>query len=273
MDNDQTNKLKSLKAAVARQVKDMEENKEKYDQQRMDKINNNPSSLLYWYPIVSQIAQIKTPKTHIFPMHFNDQLKMLDSLEISPEAQVTISQMKDVLSQEGKPMFLKNSMFSGKHDWAKTCLVSEPEHLENHLKSITDFAYCVGCEESLHWVLRELIPTTPAFYAFNKMPVTKERRYFISEGKVVFHHPYWLPESINNSSVEDFMPLLDKLNHESDEEIHMLKGLSEKVAHKLPGDWSVDWLQSESGEWYLIDMAETKKSFKWQEYPHGLKGL
>lgn len=265
-------KLANLSKIVDAQMKDLEKNKDKIELERLDMAKNNPSCLSFWYPIISTLPGINTPKTKLFPIHFKDQLTLIDQ-EPTKESLQVIEQMKEFSKELGYPVFMKNSLFSGKHSWKNTCFVSSPDQFLPHLRHLTDFAYAVGCEESLYWIVREIIPTKAPFTAFNEMPVTKERRYFVKDGKVVFHHPYWIPSSIQDPSIENWAEELEKLNHESPEEIKELVSLSETVAKALPGFWSVDFLQDVNGKWYLIDMALGNKSFCWRDYPLGTTGL
>jgi len=120
------------------------------------------------------------------------------------------------------------------------------------------------------WIARELIPTKAAFYAFRgNMPIVKERRYFVQDGKVVCHHPYWPAEAIENRVTNcvcnsNWVKLLYDINKETDYEIDLLSRLSGEVGDTIRGEWSIDWLWSESlGKWFLIDMADANQSYHW----------
>jgi hypothetical protein len=261
-----------IQAHVDSQMKYAEENKDKIRLEREESCKNNKSCLSYWFPIVSKIEGIKTPKTFLYPIHFEEQLTLLDQPPSSRTKEV-IESIKKQANKLGFPVFIKNSLFSGKHDWLMTCFVNSEDKLLSHFKKITNFAYGVGCAESMFWILREYINPKYTFTAHNGMPVTKERRYFVENGKVVFHHPYWVPNSVDNPSSPNWESELEAINLESLEEISLLKALTEKVGIALGDSWSVDWMQSDSGEWFLIDMAESNKSFKWHDYPLATVGL
>jgi hypothetical protein len=235
--------------------------------------NAYPTCLSHWYPVVSNIPEIKTPETAYFPIHFDDQLQALDR-KLTPALLSTIEQIKVKAKEFGYPVFIKNSVFSGKHSWKYTCFVEKEEDIQDHFLAITDFAYTVGCDESLFWVVRKYLKPDALIHTDCDMPVTFERRYFIEDGKVVFHHPYWPESSLENQSPTpaNWRDLLKITNEESDEEITLLKSLTEKVANVLPGNWSVDWLKVGT-KWYLIDMAEKHKSYIWKDYDLGTKGL
>lgn len=254
-------------------LKHYEENKESIQVQRELEAKENPSCLSKWFPIVSKIPGVNTPKTYLIPIHFNDQLHALDS-DFTEEFKKAIVEVKEKAKLLGYPVFIKNSLFSGKHNWEHTCFLKKEEDLVNHFLTITDFAYAVGVDDCLYWVVREYLNPTTTVYTDSKMPVTTERRYFIEDGKVVFHHPYWPEHTLENQNPtpSNWKELLVDINYESDEEIALLKELSEKVSQALPGAWSVDWLKV-GDQWYLIDMGVAHRSFKWKEYALGTKGL
>jgi len=123
-------------------------------------------------------------------------------------------------------------------------------------------------------IARKLIPTTAVFLAFDgNLPITKERRYFVQDDKVVCHHPYWPPDAFvrrdggcwaNEAIFPRWRKALCDMNQQDAEEVELLSRLSSDIGRELGGAWSVDWLWSEQeGQWYMIDMAEADKSYHW----------
>lgn len=105
------------------------------------------------------------------------------------------------------------------------------------------------------------------------MPVTKERRYFYEKGKIVAHHPYWPPLSVegkwNTDDTEGASKWLSYINKETKSEVLFLKELSKKVGDKLSSlhhSWSIDWLCDKNGNWYLIDVGIKEMSYIWADY-------
>ena len=178
----------------------------------------------------------------------------------------------------GVPFFLKRGNFSGKHSWKDACFVdaSDLEVIIRHMTKIAMDAELCDCAPEYCFVARAMIQTKCAFKAFwGEMPVTKERRYFIRDGNVEFHHPYWPPDSIEtkygdlHTDEPNWKALLAEVNRETPEEVEYLTEQSRKVASALPGYWSVDWLQDIDGKWWLIDMADGRMSFRWEGYEYG----
>ena len=100
------------------------------------------------------------------------------------------------------------------------------------------------------------------------MPITRERRYFVEDGIVIGHHPYWPSAAFADCSdlPSDWEAKLAALNQEDPAEVAELSALSAKVGVVLPGAWSVDWLHTARG-WYLTDMAHAETSFVWPQHP------
>ena len=99
------------------------------------------------------------------------------------------------------------------------------------------------------------------------MPITRERRYFVRDGVVLGHHPYWNPEAIATPDAPDWRVRLDRLNEEPAAETAELSRLSRAVSRVVPGAWSVDWLMAQDGGWYCIDLAHAERSYVWWEHP------
>jgi hypothetical protein len=170
----------------------------------------------------------------------------------------------------GYPFFLRTGYGSGKHEWARTCFVPNPDVIPKHIVNLVEWSALVdfaGLPTNV-WAVRELLETDAVFTAFLGMPIARERRYFISDGKVVCHHPYWPPDSIHSACQADWREAVDRLNVETRLEVHTLTHLSERVAAHFEGAWSLDWLLSRYG-WYAIDMAEAGRSFHWPGCPTG----
>jgi hypothetical protein len=100
------------------------------------------------------------------------------------------------------------------------------------------------------------------FKAFEGMPVSKERRYFVRDGKVVCKHPYWPEDAIYGHKLPpDWKLLLAAMNLETGEEREQLNAYAVKFASVNPGFWSVDFAQDARGNWWLIDAARGEVSW------------
>ena len=253
---------KNIKDAMKKHIEHFEKNKDLIAAQREEEAKNNKNCFSYWFPKINSIEGVLTPKTIIVPFHYNDLLKALDS-NFTESYFKSLEAVKEACRNLGFPCFIKNSHFSGKHSWNQNCFVQKEEDLENNLLNLTSDAYCLGVSDSLYIIVRELIPTRPAFFAFGGTPITKEFRFFVIDGKVTHVQPYWPLNSINDPNADDFDDRLKQISTLSQEQEKYLMDLSQKVSQNIEGAWSVDWLQSKSGDWYLIDMALEESSFKW----------
>lgn len=118
------------------------------------------------------------------------------------------------------------------------------------------------------FVFREYIPMVSMYTAFfSKMPVNPERRYFVENGKVLCHHPYWIKESIIKPSKKNWSQLSDIMNHETTGEISTLLKYASLVSCNLDGFWSVDFCLALDGRWILIDMALGENSWHPKDCP------
>lgn len=232
----------------------------------------NRTRLSWWFPKIP--PGIAVPSTAIIPYPADDLLELCDGQ--TPSGFRPLCQ--DIVlagNMLGWPLFLRTDYLSGKHNWKDTCHVPGPNDVPQRIYRLveeSELADMMGFPTD-RWVAREMIPTTAAFTAFRgDMPIVKERRYFVNNGAVVCHHPYWPPsvfkEEYTRPSVTDWCPFLVEMNYEGDDEIALLSGLSSKVGEAIGGAWSIDWLWSEQkGQWFLTDMAEAACSYHWPGCP------
>jgi hypothetical protein len=223
------------------------------------------TSLLYWWPKIKDL-EIPVPRTEIqkLPDGYRCEFwKVLDGKAKWPP--VWFSDTIELVSQIGYPLFMRTDLYSAKHSWGDICFVEESDKLLSHIWRLLEASEMVSLGyEAL--VLREYILLESAFTAFaGDLPIAKERRYFVRDGDVICHHPYWPADAIEQSyflpEESDWKELLVQLNQEDEVEIALLSDYACGVSEKLEGYWSVDFAKGQDGIWYLIDMAEGEKSW------------
>lgn len=223
----------------------------------------NRNSMEYWYPMVKHLAgEIPMPKTKII-LHKDphDWLNILDGVRL-PEADKKI--LFDTAKEIGYPLFMRSDLVSGKHNYKKTCYVSNKGQLLVHLYRIIEENY-IRDQFMSSIVLRGYIKLASTFKAFNGLPIAPERRYFVKDGKVLCHHAYWVKNAIRFYSgtrePNDWERSLEMLNVEPGFEIALLTSYAEKLGSVLEGAWSLDFAEAANGGRYFIDCAEAKSSW------------
>ena len=233
------------------------------------------SSFEHWFPLVEPFARV--PKSAVFRMKPSEYYEIFNFESNDMGIDSAIKCLREIALAIGEfarsegmiSFFLKRDDFSGKHEWAETCFVpsTDANTIAKHMIALVYEAEYNEVPPKFGFVARRIIPTHPVFSAFKGFPVTRERRYFVRDGRVEFHHPYWPPDSISQPSKPEWRDLLENVNRETDEEIATLTFLSNHAAQELgDGYWSMDWLCDESGNWWLIDMADGDMSFRWHDY-------
>lgn len=235
-----------------------------------------------WYEVVKDV--VDTPLTVIWQHD-----RHLTSEDTYQQIQEVADKLKAMWSMVGTgyPAFLRSGLTSGKHNWRRTCYVEGPEYLNGSIRAICEYSEMVdifGLPTDT-WVLREMLKTSSLFTAFEGMPVARERRYFVVDGEVVGHHPYWPPEAIagddesnipelrdqHRADTDDWREKLEHLNTDTETDLTTLEALTLKVGAVIPGAWSVDWLWVAERGWVLIDMAWAEESFVWWDHPDAPK--
>ena len=235
----------------------------------------NPNSLLVWFPKVEAL-RLPRPRTKIVKVGWRFLTNLYDGKRLSAN---TVSEIKEAAEEIGYPLFMRTDLVSAKHSWRDSCYVPSQDDLLPHIGALVDFEGCCFMmgEPSSAIVLREYVPLSAAFTAFQGMPVARERRYFAEGGKVLCHHPYWPQGAIEEAHHSDALPddwkqRLAAINEEDEAEIAELSGYAEGITSVLAGAWSVDFAYASAGKWLLIDMALAAQSWHPEECPVRVEG-
>lgn len=224
----------------------------------------------YWWPLVKDLG-IPVPLTHILPVDHSAICSAMDGANsLSDEFVAKFREMGKLI---GYPLFLRTDLQSGKHGWNKTCYVASENKLIDNMFEVAlenEMGACFLGGPYEAFVFREFLELDTSFIAFyGKMPINKERRYFVRDGEVICHHPYWPRDAfIDHTNDGDWESKLAALNYESEEEIIMLSAYARTVGVAMEGCWSVDFAKAKNGKWYLIDMALGHESYHWYGCPH-----
>ena len=231
------------------------------------------NSMLYWHPLIKDLP-IPQPRT-IFVMLNEHELERLYDESVPETVTQKIKCVCDVMFY---PCFLRTDLASGKHSWKKSCFIDGKSELWEHIFEVTEFNLCADIMglDFKALVVREFIPMDSRFTAFyGDMPVNPERRYFVRDGEVLCHHPYWIEEAIAESkepSTPNWREIAKKLNTETKDEIKLLTNYAKLVAKQFDGYWSVDFCKAKDGRWILIDMARGEKSWHLEDCKFAIKG-
>ena len=251
------------------------------------------SSFLNWYPKIAALPNISMPKTAILTLTADAIMRLHTDLHAfinQFDAQITC-----LLTDFQFPLFIKGDISSTKHDWKNTCFVPTKDVLYRHIAEIM-YRTELNNMPSEAIIFRELLPLESPFVFFDgDLPISKERRYFVDQGSVICHHPYWdlsLFEQRFNQEDYDMHMLqasgvattytpkypvayrnqiyrwIKQLNTETEEEITLLTEMATRVSSIMENAWSVDFACDIYGTWYLIDMGLAKESGHLSSCPH-----
>jgi hypothetical protein len=222
-------------------------------------------SFLFWYPKVKDLP-IPQPKTEIVLL----TKKELRVLYCERVCESVVEKVRMACERLGYPCFLRTDLASAKHSWKHSCFIDGCKGLEEHILNIVSFNLCAGIMglDFKAFVVREFIPMDTRFTAFHgDTPINPERRYFIKNGRVLCHHPYWIEdaieqvERIKSPSIQNWREVLKEINTETKEEIALLTNYAEIVAKQFDGYWSIDFCRAKDGRWILVDMATGERSW------------
>jgi len=229
----------------------------------------NKNSMLYWWPLVRDL-NIPMPETHIVELNmtYDEVFGVLDGEKSSADAWARqLPAIRKAVERVGVPAFVRTDHTSGKHDWDLTCYLegSDDKSLKRAIVGLVECSSLADLDiEAL--IVRKYIPMLTGFTAFvREMPINPERRYFVRDGAVECHHPYWSAEAIEQGSrylnlAENWEELLWEMNYEPDDEVELLSKYAVLVGACVKGYSSVDFCKAADGSWIFIDMAEGGRS-------------
>jgi hypothetical protein len=227
-------------------------------------MSDGPNCISEWYPKLIELS-ILTPRTVIVDLH-EDITPIAGGTKLKHFGDY-VNQVRAATDEIGYPCFLRSGLMSGKHSWKDTCYVTSRDQIAQRMYNLAEECACcdfMGRPCSV-FAARELIPTTPICIAFHgDMPITREFRFFVADGSVCHVQPYWPEDALEgNTDTPGWKTRLEQISKLSEREREMLGGMSVRVGKHFGGYWSIDWLQSTSGEWYLTDMALGAESYRY----------
>ena len=221
------------------------------------------SSMLNWFPKIKDILPV--PRTEILEISKEETFEIINLLDGEMISEDLFRKIKECANKIGYPLFLRSDQGSAKHDYDHSCHVEKESDLLGHLACLFEWHLMVDLwPQAL--VFRELLSLCAPFKAFDGLPIARERRYFVDEGKVICHHPYWPEGAIEQGRKARSLPvgwreMLAEINSEDEGETSCLTRMAEAFAENVPGFYSVDFAQKADGQWVMIDAARGELSY------------
>jgi hypothetical protein len=231
------------------------------------------TALSYWFPVI-EAAGIPVPRTTIIDMPKDASDAVIAVFDGRDGGNMTqfMAQIDAAACAYGYPCFLRTDHTSGKHGWDTNCFLDKPSEIGRRVCGIVEYSEMAGMFGLpwTRWAVRDLLPTNPVGVCefYGNMPICREFRFFVADGKVVCRHPYWPLSALERGGATyhgtfDYSAFCAM----SDAEDRELTAMAEKAGVALGGAWSVDFLETERG-WFLTDMAEAHKSYHWDGCLH-----
>ena len=236
-------------------------------------MSTDKNCLSYWFPPI-EAAGLLVPETRIVETDCC-LLTMLDGY-VEPRFDGFIGALTRAAHEvrEGAgAFFLRTGHGSGKHEWKNTCYVPDEIVLARHVGALVEWSELVdicGLPTRV-WAVRRLIDTAPIFRCadYGGFPVTREFRVFV-RGDVVEHiQPYWPADAVEKGAPDDpdWRAKLAAISMLADNA--EIAPMAVRAVDAVGGGyWSVDFLEDRGGDWWLTDMADGDRSFRYDpEFP------
>lgn len=241
------------------------------------------NSLDYWFPPLALYGGIPVPKTEIVYAHNLPLMNLLDGVPVPGFDGFVAALQRACYTIAGEPpAFLRTGHTSGKHEWDSTAYLPdfEEETIGNHVAALVEesaLADLMGLPTDV-WAVREYLDVEPLFRCvrFGNMPVVTEFRVFIRGDEIEHVQPYWPLGALEQGEpdVEDWRErvahsrsLMHSFAGPDGEDVWTMSGEAAGLLARRYGDdrmfWSMDWLLDRHGKWWLTDMAEGDRSFRY----------
>jgi len=210
------------------------------------------NSITFWLPRLQNL-NFPVPKTIII----NADIELDSILEgkFPKGSERFFKELENAIDIVGLPAFLKTEMLSNKHDWENSCFITDKSKLRAHVRNLVEMSHIATIDRRTDYnffAVRQFIETEKVFNYFDgKMPITKEVRVFVRNGRIECKHPYWPVEAFKGIKKD----LIKKVRELSEKDDKTIDKMANYIAGLFSGYWSIDLLKSKSGEWYAIDMS------------------
>ena len=251
-------------------------------------VNESLNDFSYWYPKV-QNCGIRMPATYykkimaskenerLFQAFYHDKPEEDDEI-IKEWVKTSILPDLEYYHLNGR-IFVKNGRFSNKFDANNSCILWGTHRLADAIANINYQALCCGADGIDEIVVRQYIPhdiqNTPCIY--NGLPLRSEFRVFYDFDKknAIFTANYWDYDYVRPHLYE----ATDKIIFDHEKEklqrqffynrlgVEAMVEEAMKNVTELEGQWSIDILMDENGQFWLIDMAVAQRSAYWEMRP------
>lgn len=228
-------------------------------------MNHEKNTMFYWYPIVEK-SGILSPKTTLIPFEGVLSYDIFDG-KPNNDFDIFVKQLEQAADKIGYPLFVRTDETSNKHDWVDSCYVESKEQIRGHLLNILEMIEMSIGLGFKGVALREFLQLESTFTSHNGMPVAKEFRLFLRNGRLECIHPYWPKASIHTKE-PNWEGKIDQLRILTPDDLNVILREIAKFGDKLPEYWSVDFCKTVKGEWYLTDMAIGEDSYHWSTCKH-----
>jgi hypothetical protein len=248
----------------------------------------HPNSALYWFPPLEK-SGLPVPETVFVEADFRLLVEALEPKEASAEAinaRLRVhSQIEDTLTSKGPFAFLRSDLSSAKHNGPRAYRIGTRPGTADDNDIFESIAETVEDNEMKFWLaeaypkafmVRQWLSLKHSFTAFGMgragHPIAREFRVFMNsrmgERKIYFYWPHNAIEG-HHPSDKRWKELLAEMGPLTNAEYHYLFGMAtaavaalQESEHKDVNDWSVDFAQDIRGQWWLIDMALARDSWR-----------
>lgn len=241
------------------------------EQEKREGQQINPNSALYWLGAAEEVASeyddLHFPETEVVEFDFMEALPLLEGR--TPD-NFPYGELDSAACDLGWPVFLRTDLTSAKHEGLDGIQAVDADDVQEVAADLVQECAMKTMRPGA-FLVREWIDVDHEFRAFGDLPIGVEFRVFATPDEHLCTHYYWPEDSIVRTSEHESIwrnrrdeleyarkpPWLGAAARGAAFEADFQHGIDEPERA-----WSVDFARDEDGDWWIIDMALAKDSWR-----------
>lgn len=136
------------------------------------------------------------------------------------------------------PVIVKDFVKSRKHEWHEACFIPSASDRDAVERVVRKFVELQDDDLNEGLVFREFVDFEPlAVHSKSGMPLTKEFRLFVLDGRVIFSSPYW-----DEGDYADVKPPIDDF-----------RDVARQIASRF---FTIDVAKRRDGDWLIVELGD-----------------
>lgn len=217
-------------------------------------------SMTHWYPRIAELDGVRVPETYLFqlgdpdaPMAIGGDVDGLMELLNSIPTEEIAAAVDDLPTEHAhiRGDYKASRLAGGEGRVINT----NPKTIDEEILQLLDSHFMMGLPLRA-LAVRELVDVEVLAESYTGK-ICPEIRFIVDEGEVIdWFVDVYEDDFASSFDAAEVESILSDIQHRAEDDERHLQEMAQTVATELDDTgWSIDFIQSEDGEWMLTDMA------------------